>query len=71
MNEKIKYLNRIRRIIDADDFYNILITDEISFMGKYSPDKVKKYCKLNFKFTTDANGFLEAKRGAIRILLTN
>lgn len=47
MINKIKYLNRINKIIDFNDFYVITIwNDYIQFQGHYKCDILSKYIKL-------------------------
>lgn len=74
MKKTIKILNRIHKIIDPDDFYDIHIChNSISFQGRYTPELVTKYSNL-IEFSVADNGWIEGIRkvsgSRIRIIIT-
>jgi hypothetical protein len=72
MKEKLIYLNRISKIIDIEDFYDINLNGlGITLQGKNNPDKYRKYCNDNFKFHIAENGYVFSVKGILNIVLTD
>ncbi len=72
MKEQVKYFNRISKIINPIDFYNISIWESgINYQGHYKSLKALKYSKLRFTQSVDVNGYITMQRGNISITLTD
>jgi len=71
MNENLRKLALISRVIDPNLFYCITVwSDEIKFQGRYSSDVVAYLLKHRFSLEYRDNGFTYASRSNIKITLT-
>jgi hypothetical protein len=74
MKKSLRIFNWIVKngFIDPLDFFSITVDNySISFLGHVNSKMIKKYADKKFRYGVDPNGYLEGKRGIVRIVLTD
>ncbi|HEY5588571.1 MAG TPA: hypothetical protein VIK86_06415 [Candidatus Paceibacterota bacterium] len=71
MKTNIRKLSLILKVFNEDDFYVITVYEhEIILQGYFKQAILAKLKKLKFKITVSNEGWIDAKRGNIGIVLS-